>query len=972
MNMTADDFTIQVNGLKRTVTCSPGTSLLSALRQDGWMGVHRVCETGDCGSCTVWVDGQAVHSCIYPAMRAEGRQITTIEGLEQEGTLSPMQCGFLEKQGFQCGYCTPGMIMTAEKLQGETDTAIRRALDGNLCRCTGYQAIVESILAGQALRTQEKGNSSGTSSDDSASAVSQPTADPSLGVHTVSQVGQSIPKQDGPDIVAGRPIYTADWAPPGLLHLKVLRSPHAHARIRSIETRKALALDGVHGVFTHEDVERRPYSTAGHGAPVPDPHDHFLLDQKVRFVGDRVAAVVADTVAIAEQACALIEVDYEILPHVLDPVVAMGDRATEIDRWSDPAQASPASPSPILHDEPESFQIDDPEHNIAGEVTMERGNVEAGLAEADRIVERTYRLPAVQHMHLEPHVSTSWLEEEGTVVVRSSTQVPFHCQRLLSELFDRPQDTIRVFKANIGGGFGNKQEILTEDLCVLATLKTGRPVQWQFTRQEEFSATNSRHATLVHLRVGVKTDGTVTAMDMRAIANTGAYGNHGTQVVFLTGSMPLGLYRCPNQRFLGRSVYTNTMPAGAFRGYGATQGVFAVECLFDEIAQDLGLDPLVFKRQHLITPEDEVLIGADHHFHLVGSCGLDAAIEQITQKFGYQPGQPAITDGVKRRGVGFAIAMQGSGLAKIHLATVRLALKPDGRYEMRTGAVDVGTGSDTSLRQIAAAELHTTLDQIDLIAADTRETPFDAGSYASATLYISGEATRRAAVALRSHLLTLAADILHGSADTLTLEGDRIVPHASSSSPPPSSSPLSLPTLAHHATAAGHPLSVERDYAADRSSLTFAVLGVEVEVDVETGRITVLRCAQALDIGKAINPRICEGQAVGGTVMGLGYALREELKWDAAGRMLNPHPRTYRVPLAKDVPSIDVMLIEECDPYGPWGAKGIGEIGTNCAAPAIANAVAHATGIRLRELPMTPERVWNALREKAPGATPHS
>jgi probable selenate reductase molybdenum-binding subunit len=880
-------------------------------------------------------------------MQADGKAITTIEGLAQQDELSPMQLGFLEKQGFQCGYCTPGMIMSASQLSVTTEAEIRQAMDGNLCRCTGYQAIVESILAGQ-----EKAQSSSVMQPQSADAPASMTtasASPS------TQVGQSIPKQDGPDIVTGNPVYTADVVPAGVLHLKVVRSPHAHARIRAIHTQKAEALPGVHAVLTYRDVSRRPYSTAGHGAPVPDPHDHYVLDNKVRFVGDRVAAVVAESVAIAEHACTLIEVDYEVLPHVLDPIAAMGDRAADICAWSDPLPPSSASDTqPIIHDEPESFQIDDAAHNIAGEVVLNRGDIDAGFANADQIFERTYQLPAVQHFHLEPHVSISWLDEEGMLVVRSSTQVPFHCQRLLSELFDRPKESIHVFKAKMGGGFGNKQEILTEDLCVLATLKTGRPVQWEFTRKEEFTATNSRHAATVHVRVGVTHAGELTAMEMRAIANTGAYGNHGTQVVFLTGSMPLGLYRCDHQRFLGRSVYTNTMPAGAFRGYGATQGVFAMECLMDEIAEALSLNLIDFKRKHLIVPSDEVLLGADHHFHLLGSGSLDRTLDAVIKKLNYDPDAPPVCNGSLRRGVGMAIAMQGSGLAKIHLATVQLTLKTDGRYEMRTGAVDVGTGSDTSLRQIAADVLHTTVKHIDIIAADTKETPFDAGSYASATLYISGEASRRAAQSLKECLMAFAAQQYHIPQDQWTLQGDRLESSTGKV--------ISIQELAQQAASQQYSLSVERDYAADRSSLTFAVVGAEVEVDIDTGRVDVIRCVQALDIGKAINPRICEGQAVGGTVMGIGYALREELKWNDAGQILNPHPRTYRLPLAKDIPPIDVMLIEDADPYGPCGAKGIGEIGTNCAAPAIANAIAHATGIRLRELPMTPERVWSALQ----------
>lgn len=956
----------QVNSQTHTASCPAGTSLLSLLRQQGWMGVHRVCETGDCGSCTVWVNDTPVHSCIYPALRVDGCAVTTIEGLARE-ELSPMQQAFLEQQGFQCGYCTPGMIMTAEKLQFESEAELRQALDGNLCRCTGYQSIVESILLGkeEGWGAREQG-SKGVEGDSSIQHLNSNVQNP---------VGQSVPKQDGPDIVAGKPIYTADWAPPGLLHLKVLRSPHPHARIRQIDATKAKALKGVHAVLTHEDVPRRPYSTAGHAEPVPDPHDHYLLDNKVRYVGDRVAAVVADSPATAEQACQFIKVDYEILPHVVDPVAAMSERAGEIGfdvsaqpngRWGDGENPFQNPPSvPVIHDELDSYQIHDAQHNIAGELLLEKGDVAAGFAQADLVIEQTYQLPAVQHFHLEPHVSTSWLEEDGTLVVRSSTQVPFHCQRLLSQLFDLPKDKVRVFKVKMGGGFGNKQEILSEDLCALATLQTGRPVQWQFTRNEEFTATNSRHAMQIHLKIGVKQDGTLTAKEMIAIANTGAYGNHGTQVIFLTGSMPLGLYRCPNQRFHARSVYTNTMPAGAFRGYGSTQGCFAMECLLDEIAQKLNLDPIELKWRQLITPDDVLLvgreypndatlIGQEHHFQTIGSYGLDQALETVIQALGHQPGILPVVAGPRRRGIGFAVAMEGSGLAKIHLARVRMKLKPDGRYEMRTGAVDLGTGSETTLRQIAADVLRTTVEQIDIITADTHHTPFDAGAYASATLYISGQAANLAATHLRSRLLEVAGRICGAPLTELDLVGNTIQSNTQA---------IDFQTLVQKAEASNEVLEVEQEYAADHSSLTFAVQGVEVEVDTETGRITVLRCVQAVDIGKAINPRICDGQVRGAMVMGLGYALREELQFNDQGQILNPTPRTYRLPLAKDVPPIDVILVEESDPYGPFGAKAIGEVGVNCMAPAIANAVAHATGVRLRQLPMTPERVWQALQE---------
>jgi len=895
----------QVNSQNHSTECDPGTSLLSLLRSLGYKGVHKVCESGDCGSCTVWLDGKPIHSCICPAMRVDSQQVTTIEGIAN-GSLSPMQQAFLNKQGFQCGYCTPGMIMTASKLKCESEAGLKAELEGNLCRCTGYETIIDSVL--------EYGQDSS--------------------VQTITakdgQVGQNIPKQDGLNLVTGKPVYTADWSPPGLLHLKVLRSPYPHARIRDINPAKAEALKGVEAVFTYKDVPRKAYSTAGHGAPVPDPLDHYLLDNKVRFIGDRVAAVVAHTEAIAAIACELIEVDYEILPHAIDPLEAMKGIT-------------------VIHDEPESSQIHDAEHNIAGEVILDKGNLEAGFAQADLIIENTYILPAVQHVHLEPHTSICWYDENGILTVRSSTQVPFHCQRLLSELFDIPQEKLRVYKPQLGGGFGNKQEILTEDLCVLATIKTGKPVQWRFTREEEFTASNSRHAMTIRVKTGIKSYGTIVAQEMEAISNTGAYGNHGETVTFLTGCFPLGLYRCENQSYKGTVVYTNTMPAGAFRGYGATQGTFAMESQLDEIAIKLNIDPIKLRQHNLITVEDEILIGREEHFHIIGSYALDQCIDQVTQALDYQPGKYS-NEGHIKRGVGFAATMQASGLAKIHLATVKLSLMPDGMYELRTGSVDVGTGSDTTLRQIAAEVLGTIVEKIKIVTADTHNTPFDAGSYASATLFITGQAVNLAAQKLRSLVIETAAERLKVDPEKLKLDEAKI------SSP---TAKIALQQLAQE------PLSVELEHTSDRASLTFAFMGAEVEIDTETGRITVLRCVEAIDIGKAINPRICRGQATGGLVMGLGYALNEELRFNEQGKILNPNLRTYRIPSASDVPPMEIFLIEKADPYGPFGAKGIGEIGTNCAAPAIANAVAQATGVRLRQLPMIPERVWMAIQKVA-------
>ncbi len=878
----------QINNHNYTQTCQPGISLLSILRQLGYYGVHRVCESGDCGACTVWVDNQPIHSCIYPGMRITNKSVTTIEGLSQNGQLAPIQQAFLDGQGFQCGYCTPGMIMSAAKLPDSNEEEIRCALKGNLCRCTGYQAIVESILIGQSqLQTQN----------------SQLETQSSL-------IGKSVPKQDGKAIVTGKASYTADIAPPGLLHLKVVRSPHPHARICNINTIKAKALTGVIAIFTHEDITRIPYTTAGHAEPVPDPLDHYLLDNKVRFIGDRVAAVVAESAIIAAQACELIEVDYEILPHVIDPIMAMRDDSV------------------VIHDELDSTQIPDRNHNIAGQILLESGDIEIGFKQADLIIENTYDLPVVQHVHLELHVTITWLDDDGMLVVRSSTQVPFHCQRVLSQILNLPIEKIRVYKPQMGGGFGNKQEILSEDLCAFATLKLGKPVQWEFTRNEEFTATNSRHAMKIKIKSGVTNDGKLIAQDMEVIANTGAYGNHGQTVVFLSGYIPFGLYRCPHKKFRGFAVYTNTMPAGAFRGYGATQGTFAMESQIDEIAMKLDIDPIEMRRLNLIRPGDTVTLGrSNDHFNLIGSYAVNECWQKVIAALDYTPGMMPVVDGNRRRGIGFAVSMQGSGLSKIHVAKVKLSLLDDGNYELRTGAVDVGTGSDTTLRQVAAEVLGVGIDNINIITSDTLLTPFDAGSYASATMYISGQAVKLAAQKLKEKLVN--EPQRHGGH---TEEGGR-----------------------------GELISVEVSYCADESTLTFAVQGVEVEVDMETGKISISRCVQAVDIGKAINPKICEGQVMGGVGMGIGYALTEELLFDETGKIINPNLREYRIPTAADTPHMEVFLVEKADPHGPFGAKGIGEITTNCTAAAIANALFHATGVRMRQLPMTPERVWKQI-----------
>ncbi len=522
----------------------PGQCLRTYLREHGALGVKKGCDAGDCGACTVWLDGEPVHSCLMPAFRASGKHVTTIQGIGEPGALHEMQRRFLDAQAYQCGYCSAGMIMTAASLTEAQRADLPHALKGNLCRCTGYRAIADAIAG----KTE---------------------AEEDLAGHAC---GASLRNPFGEAIVTGRARYTMDVETDtpvlaGLLHLKVLRSPHAHARIAKIDARRAKALPGVAAVFTWEDVPRRLFSTATHEDHLVDPDDTYMLDNIMRMVGQRVAAVAAETEAIAEAACRLIDVEYEALPAVFDPEAAMRPDA------------------PVLHE-----KGIDRKSNIYAEIHGEVGSVADGFAAADIVHERTYSTSRVQHVHLETLGSIAWRDDAGRVHVRTSSQAPFIIKQKICHIFALPAQDVHIFTERVGGGFGGKQEMVTEDLCVLATLATGRPVKWEYTREEQFTAATTRHQMTTHVKLGAKQDGTLTAIQVRLVSNTGAYGGHAGETLAAALASPLIVYRCANKNADGFAVYTNLVPGGGFRGYGASQSTFAIECAMDELAIKLGLD----------------------------------------------------------------------------------------------------------------------------------------------------------------------------------------------------------------------------------------------------------------------------------------------------------------------------------------------------------------------------------------------
>jgi putative selenate reductase molybdopterin-binding subunit len=763
---------------------------------------------------------------------------------------------------------------------------------------------------------------------------------------TTNVVGKNLRKVDGVKLVTGRPAFTDDIHLPGMLYGKIMPSPHAHARIVRIDATKAKALAGVHAVLTYKDVPRVPHTTAGQAWPEPSPYDTYLLDNKVRFVGDRVAAVAAETRALAEKALELIEVEYDVLPAVLDMEQAMVDGA------------------PVIHDEPDSTKIYDKEHNIAGYILREIGNVEEGFRECDVVIEREFRTGRQQHCPIEPHITIAWLDPDGRLVIRTSTQVPYHSRRQCAMILQLPVSRIHVIKPRIGGGFGGKQEMLLEDITGALALATRRPVKIEFTREEEFYMARSRHPQILRMKMGAKKDGTIVASQMVVLATTGAYGSHSTTVQGNTGSKVLPLYRAEHMRFQCHVVYTNAPVAGAFRGYGCPQGFFAQESVVDELAHELKMDPLEFRRRNSIRLGDidklsaQLGEGREGLPRVIRSCGLYDCIDRGAAAIGWEKKRKARPrPGHLKRGVGVSFTMQGSGIAGIDWASAFLKMNEDGSFFMQAGASDVGAGADTVLSQIAAETLGVTLDKIVITTGDTDTTPFDVGAYASSTTIISGGAARKAAEKVRQQVFEVAARMLDTTPDNLTC-GDNKVSTVCECAKSVTMTEIAMQAMYKDKLQI---MDGASHFNTD-SPPPFCVTFAEVEVDTQTGQVHVLHLVSAVDPGTAINPMQAEGQVEGAVAQGLGYALTEELLLDELGRPRNASFMDYKMFTAKDMPKLTTILAETHEPLGPYGAKSISEVPINGPAPAIANAIYHAVGVRIRKVPIRPEDVLRALR----------
>ncbi|MFI5174620.1 MAG: xanthine dehydrogenase family protein molybdopterin-binding subunit [Terriglobia bacterium] len=832
-------------------------------------------------------------------------------------------------------------------------------------------------------------------------------------------VNQNTRRVDSVKLASGKGTFVDDIKVDAVLYAKILHSPHAHARIKKIDVQRAEQLHGVHCVLTYRNVPRVPYTTAGQGWPEPSPYDTVMFDSVVRFVGDRVACVAADSEEIAERALDLIEVDYEVLSANFDPRKAM-----------DPG-------TPRLHLEPDKRGIHSAPRNIAAHVQADVGDVEKGFAEAECIHEGEYSVHYVQQASIEPHITITWLDEDGRLMVRTSTQVPFHVRRIIAPLIGLPIQRIRVIKPRIGGGFGGKQEILIEDLCAMVTVRTGRPCRLEYTRAEELYAARTRHPQIVRMKTGVKKDGTLTAISMRILENTGAYGTHALTVQCVSGSRALSLYRFPNIHFEADAVYTNLPVAGAFRGYGSPQGFFALDSHMDELAEKLGFDPLEFRRKNHVregepTPIAEVLgEGREGYKQIIQSCGLDECIELGAKEIGWKthrnpdprariPG-PTVSDssnsgisGLKSeisntesnlksnmpnlkseisnlksgisgpvvRGVGMSCTMQASGIPGVDMGAAWIKMNEDGSFNLKVGATDIGTGADTMFAQVAAETLGTSPEKIIVYSSDTDMTPFDPGAYASSTTYISGAAVKKACDQVREQILEVAAEMLNpkkgiathpsserSQAGAARTEKKDLVVHDGKVCAPDGRfvtfEQICLRSLyqENQFQIQGHASHMSYD-----SPPPFCAQFAEVDVDVETGIVKVRRLVTAVDCGVAINPKMAEGQIEGAVTQALGYALTEQMVFDEKGRPLNLSFRDYNIYTAVDMPELKSFLVETYEPTGPYGAKAIAEIPINGVAPAIANAVYNAVGVRIRDLPITPEKVLKGLTSLPSGA----
>lgn len=755
-------------------------------------------------------------------------------------------------------------------------------------------------------------------------------------------VNQPIRKKDAMALVTGKPVYTDDIAPKDCLVVKVLRSPHAHAEILEIKKDIAEKLPGIVCVLTYEDVPQKRFTMAGQTYPEPSPYDRLILDKRVRFVGDAVAIVAGETEKAVDQAMKVIKVKYDVLEPVLD--------------------FHEAKDNPILVHPEDNWQAlcpvgADNKRNLCASGLEEHGDVDKVIAESDVVVENTYHTKAVQQTMMETFRTYTQMDTYGRLNIISSTQVPFHVRRILSNALDIPKSKIRVIKPRIGGGFGAKQTVVAEVYPAIVTLKTGRPAKIIYTREESLIASSPRHEMEIKVRIGANKDGHIRGIEVKTLSNTGAFGEHGPTTVGLSGHKSIPLYsKAEAFRFQYDVVYTNKMSAGAYRGYGATQGIFAVESAINELAVKLNMDPVALREMNL-TREGDVMHA--YYGETANSCTLDHCLERTAEMIGWKEKYPCrvMPDG-KIRGVGIAMAMQGSGISSVDTGSVSIKINDDGFYALTIGASDMGTGCDTILSQMAADCLDCSVDDIIVYGVDTDISPYDSGSYASSTTYVTGMATVKACQTLVDKMKAYGAEKLGCSVDDVEFDGEKVYSLKDGSS-------ISRKDIGNAIMCAGeNALFATEAHSSPVSPPPFMAGAVEVEVDPETGSVKLIDYAAVVDCGTVVNPNLARVQVEGGLVQGIGMALHENITYNEKGELAENSLMQYKIPTRMDMGKLRVEFDSSYEPTGPFGAKSIGEIVINTPAPAIAQAIYNATGLRFTELPITPEKIAMGMIDK--------
>ncbi|MBF4692637.1 xanthine dehydrogenase family protein molybdopterin-binding subunit [Fusibacter ferrireducens] len=755
-------------------------------------------------------------------------------------------------------------------------------------------------------------------------------------------VNSAAPKKDGMKLATGAPVYTNDLAPKESLIIKLLRSEHHFARIKHIDTSKAEKVPGVACVLTYKDVPNKRFTRAGQTYPEPSPQDWKMLDEIVRYKGDEVAIVAATTEAIAIKAMKLIKVEYEVLEPVLDYKTATEHVS-------------------IVHPETDAFTHFEfgfkPEKNIASSYFVEVGDYEKGFEESDVILTRNYETQATHPAMMEPVTTYTYLDHTGRLVVVSSTQIPFHVRRMIANAMDLPMSQVRVIKPRIGGGFGCKQSSASEFFPALVTLKTGKPAKIFYTRKEIFLGTTRRHPFYFEVKIGATKDGIVKAFDVKATSDTGAYGEHAGTVMSACAEKIMAYYKTEGYRFDGKAVYTNHVSSGAYRGYGKTQGGFAIESIMNELAHELNMDPTELREKNIIHLGDHLRLGTSHVYDedvtRQDTCELEYCLKRGREMIDWYNKYPSVkVSDTKVRGVGMALAIQGSGVLNIDSGSATIKLNSDGFFTLLISATDMGTGCDTILSQMAAESLQVPLDRINVYSADTDVTPYDDGSYASSSTYVTGTAVRKASDKMIETLKSEVAAILSVPCDQVTYSNGVFRTEEST---------LTLEALGGKLNR--KQITVTDSHVCDKEAPPYKAGFVEVEIDLETGQIHVVDFVGVIDCGTPINTNLATVQAQGGMLQGIGMALYEESERATNGDEKNASFLTYKLPSRKDALITRVEFAPSYEPTGPYGAKSIGEIVINTASPAIMDAIFNATGIRVRKLPITPSKFYELLEQ---------